>query len=228
MDPEALANLTNEYFEGICGEIWAQGGLVNTFIGDSVLAFFSAPLAQPDHANRAVAAGLAIARYTTRFSAEQKAQGVPFGKTRIGIHTGIAFVGNVGARQKLHYTALGDTLNTGSRLEGLNKAIGTTICVSGEIVRKATLYKCRPVGAFVVKGRHEPTWVFEPIDDERYPADYVARYEVAFGALEAGRVEAAEAFAALCRDDPDDPCAAFHLRRLSEGESGIVVVMDEK
>ncbi|HEV8678115.1 MAG TPA: adenylate/guanylate cyclase domain-containing protein [Stellaceae bacterium] len=228
MDPEALANLTNEYFEGICGAIWAQDGLVNTFIGDSVLAFFSAPLEQLDHADRAVAAGLAIARYTDRFSAEQKARGVPFGKTRIGVHTGIAFVGNVGARQKLHYTALGDTLNTGSRLEGLNKAIGTTICVSGDIVRKAVHHKCRRVGAFVVKGRREPTEVFEPIDEERYSADYVARYEAAFCALEAGEAGAAAQFAALHRDDPEDPCVAFHHRRLSAGESGIVVVMDEK
>lgn len=228
MDPEALANLTNEYFEGICGEIWAQDGLVNTFIGDSVLAFFSAPLEQPDHASRAVAAGLAIARFTERFSAEQNAKGIPFGKTRIGIHTGIAFVGNVGARQKLHYTALGDTLNTGSRLEGLNKAIGTTICVSGDIVAKATRHKCRRVGGFVVKGRREPTEVYEPIDEERYPPDYVARYEAAFRMLEEGRPEATKTFAALHRDDPDDPCVSFHYRRLLAGESGIVIVMDEK
>lgn len=228
MVPEALATLTNEYFEGVCAEIFAQGGLVNAFIGDSVLAFFNAPIEQPDHADRAIAAGLAIARFTTRFSAEQKAQGVPFGKTRIGVHTGIAFVGNIGASQRLQYTALGDTLNTGSRLEGLNKAIGTTICVSGDIVRRAQHHKCRRVGAFVVKGRTEPTEVFEPIDEERYPADYVARYEAAFNALEARKAAAAEDFAALYRDDPDDPCVAFHHRRLLHGESGIVVVMEEK
>lgn len=228
MDPEALASLTNEYFEGICREIFAEGGLVNAFIGDSVLAFFSAPLEQPDHADRAVAAGLAIARLTSRFSAEQKARGVPFGKTRIGLHTGIAFVGNVGAQERLQYTALGDTLNTGSRLEGLNKAIGTTICVSGDIVEKATHHRFRRVGAFVVKGRREPTEVFEPIDEERYSEDHVARYEAAFGALEAGKAEAADAFAALYREDPDDPCVAFHHRRILAGESGIVVVMDEK
>src|SRR5205823_4398291 len=140
MDPQALAILTNEYFEGVCAEIFAQRGLVNAFIGDSVLAFFNAPLDQPDHADRAIAAGLAIARFTTRFSVEQNAQGIPFGKTRIGVHTGIAFVGNIGARERLQYTALGDTLNTGSRLEGLNKAIGTTICVSGDIARKSQRY----------------------------------------------------------------------------------------
>ena len=228
-DPEALATLTNEYFEGVCAEIFAQNGLVNAFIGDSVLAFFNAPIEQPDHADRAIAASLAIARFTTRFSAEhQNARGVPFGKTRIGVHTGIAFVGNVGAHKRLQYTALGDTLNTGSRLEGLNKAIGTTICVSGDIVRKAQRYKCRRVGAFVVKGRTEPTEVFEPIDDERYPPDYVARYEAAFRALEARMAEAPESFAALHREDPDDPCVTFHHRRLSAGESGIVVVMEEK
>ena len=228
MNPAALAALTNEYFEDVCAAIFAQEGYVNTFIGDSVLAFFSAPEEQPDHADRAIAAGLAIARFSTRFSAEQHAKGIPFGKTRIGLHTGSAFVGNIGASKKLHYTALGDTLNTGSRLEGLNKAIGTTLCVSGDIKRKALRYRCRPVGDFVLKGREEPTEVFEPVDDQRYSADYIARYEAAYRLLKAHRPEAADSFAALRREDRDDPCVNYHYQRLCAGESGTLVKMDEK
>jgi adenylate cyclase len=228
MHPEALAALTNEYFEGVCAAIFAQDGYVNTFIGDSVLAFFNAPLPQPDHADRAIAAALAIARFSTLFSAEQHAKGIRFGKTRIGLHTGSAFVGNVGTSKKLHYTALGDTLNTGSRLEGLNKEIGTTVCVSGDIMRKALHHKCRPVGDFVLKGRTESTEVFEPIDDERYSADYIARYEAAFRLLKAGGNEAAASFANLHFDDCDDPCVTYHYRRLSKGASGTLVKMDEK
>jgi adenylate cyclase len=96
-------------------------------------------------------------------SAKQEARGIHFGHTRIGVHTGIAMVGNVGTRSRLKYSALGDMLNTGSRLEGLNKTIGTRICVSGEIVGKAQRHRFRPIGSFVVKGRHAATDVFEPL-----------------------------------------------------------------
>ncbi len=228
MDPEALAHLTNEYFEGVCAAIFAQGGLVNAFIGDSVLAFFGAPHEQPDHADRAIGATLDIDRFACIFSAEQTARGVQFGHTRIGVHTGIAFVGNVGTQQRLQYTALGDMLNTGSRLESLNKAIGTRICASGDIVRKATRHRCRPVGKFVVKGRNEPTEVFEPVDFERYTPEWVARYEDAFRTLAAQQPQAAGLFAALHREDPGDPCVAFHHQRLAAGESGALIVMQDK
>ena len=220
--------MTNEYFEGACAAIFAEGGLVNEFIGDAVLAFFGAPHEQPDHADRAVAAALGIDAFACRFSAEQQARGIDFGHTRIGVHTGIAMVGNVGTRSRLKYTALGDMLNTGSRLEGLNKTIGTRICVSGEIVRQARRHRFRPVGSFVVKGRHEATEVFEPVAAGPYDEDRIARYEAAFGALAAGRPEAGDALAALWGEDPEDPCVAFHCRRLAAGESGTLVVMAEK
>jgi len=119
-------------------------------------------------------------------------------------------------------------LNTGSRLEGLNKAIGTRICVSEEIVKQARRHQFRPIGGFVVKGRHEPTYVFEPVDPQRLTADHLARYESAFRALEAEQPEAGEQFAALQREYPEDPCVAFHCQRLAAGEAGTVTIMTEK
>jgi adenylate cyclase len=227
LEPEFLAAVTNQYFDGVCAAIFAEGGLVNEFIGDAVLAFFGAPHPQPDHADRAVAAALGIDAFACRFSAEQQARGVAFGQTRIGVHTGVAMVGNVGTRSRLKYTALGDMLNTGSRLEGLNKTIGTRICVSGAIVAKSTRHRFRRIGSFVVKGRREATEVFEPLDPHTDPGR-LARYETALQALTAGKPEAAELFAVLEREDPDDPCVAFHRRRLAEGETGTVIVMAEK
>ena len=137
-------------------------------------------------------------------------------------------VGNIGTRARLKYGAQGDLLNTGSRLEGLNKTIGTRICVSGEIVRKTQRHSFRPIGAFVVKGRQGATDVFEPIDPRFSDADEIGRYRVAFHALEAARPEAADLFEALHRENPDDPCAAFHYRRIAAGETGTVIVMTEK
>ena len=228
MEPEFLTELTNGYFEGVCAAIFEQGGLVNEFAGDGVLAFFGAPHEQPDHADCAVGAALGIVEFASRFSAEQKARNIDFGHTRIGVHTGIAMVGNIGTRSRLKYSAQGDTLNTGSRLEGLNKAIGTRICVSGAIVGKARRHRFRPIGSFVVKGRQGATDVFEPIDPRYYHAERIARYETAFRALQAGRPEAAEQFAELRRENPEDPCVAFHWQRLAAGEAGTLIVMAEK
>jgi adenylate cyclase len=228
VEPEFLATLCNDYFDGVCGAIFAAGGMVNEFVGDAVLAFFGAPLDQPDHADRAVSAALAVDAFACRFSAEQKARGVGFGHTRIGVHTGIAIVGNVGTHSRLKYSALGDMLNTGSRLEGLNKMIGTRICVSGEIVGKARRHRFRPIGSFVVKGRQAPTDVFEPLAAEDLEGDRIGRYESAFRMLMAGLPEAVEQFTALRRDYPEDPCAIFHCQRLAAGERGTLIVMTEK
>jgi adenylate cyclase len=227
-DPEELAKIVNEYFEGMCAAIFAEGGLVNEYIGDAVLAFFGAPHWQPDHADRAVSAALRVHAFASRFSAEQKARGIDFGHTRIGVHCGIAMLGNIGSRARLKYSALGDVLNIGSQLEGVNKMTGTRICVSGEIVRKAHRHHFRPIGSFVVKGRHEPTHVFEPVDPQCLATDRLARYEAAFRALEAQLPEAVRLIDDLYREDPRDPCVAFHHNRLGAGEAGTVIVMTEK
>jgi adenylate cyclase len=228
VDPERLASILNEYFEGVCKAIFANNGLVNAFLGDGVLAFFGAPQRQPDHADRAVAAAFDIDRFAQRFSAEQRAHGVDFLHTRIGIHTGAAFVGMVGSHEKLQYTALGDVLNTASRLEGLNKVIGTRICVSGEIAAKLTRFHCRPVGAFIVKGRHGATEVYEPINADRYSPRWIERYEAAYHALESNEAQAPSLLRRLHDDDADDPCVSFHIRRLAEGETGVLTEMHEK
>jgi len=228
MDPEVLADLTNDYFEGVCKAIFDQGGLATEFSGDGVQAFFGAPQEQADHADRAVAAALEVDAFACRFSAEQRDRGVNFGHTRIGVHTGTAMVGNIGTRARLKYSAQGDVLNTGSRLESLNKTTGTRICVSGEIVGKAQHHRFRPIGSFVVKGRQTVTDVFEPLAAEGLEEDRIARYEAAFRMLMAGLSEAPQQFAALSRDYPDDPCIAFHYRRLAAGEKGTLIVMTEK
>jgi class 3 adenylate cyclase len=228
IEPEFLAAICNDYFEGVCGAVFNEGGMVTEFVGDAVLAFFGAPNEQADHADRAVSAALAIDEFAQRFSAAQKARGINFGHTRIGVHTGTAMVGNIGTRARLKYGAQGDLLNTGSRLDGLNKTIGTRICVSGEAVRKTRRHSFRPIGAFVVKGRQGSTEVFEPIDPRFSDADEIDRYRVAFRVLEAAQPEAARLFEALHREKPDDPCVAFHYRRIGAGETGTLIIMAEK
>jgi adenylate cyclase len=228
LDPTDLAPLMNGYFTGVGEAIFTEDGYINEFMGDGVLSFFGAPQHQPDHADRAVAAALKIAAFGERYSTEQHARGIPFGHTRIGVHCGVAMVGNLGTESRLKYGALGDVLNIGSRLEGLNKWIGTRICVSEAIVKSSQRSRFRPIGNFVVMGRHEATPVYEPLDTERYTPDHIQRYQAAYEAMEAERPEAAQLFAELYRDAPDDPCVKLHHTRLSAGETGTRIVMTEK
>jgi adenylate cyclase len=141
MEPNALATVCNDYFEGLCAAIFDQGGMVTEFVGHGVVAFFGAPHQQRDHADRAVSAALAIDQFACRFSAGQKARSIDFGHTRIGIHTSSAMVGNIRTRARLKYGAQGDVLSTGGRLDTLNKTIGTRVCVSGDTVSKARQHR---------------------------------------------------------------------------------------
>ena len=228
MEPEFLDTILTEYFDGLGAAIFKHGGMLNEYIGDAVLAFFGVPHPQADHADRAVAAALTIDEFAQRFSAEQASHGISFGHTRIGVHTGTAMVGMIGAQARLKYGAQGDMLNAGARLDGLNKTVGTRILASGDVVRQAQRHRFRPIGGFVVKGRQGITEVFEPVDPRSQDTDWLDRYHTAFIALEAGQPEAAELVEALHRERPGDPCVAFHHRRLAAGETGALIIMTEK
>jgi class 3 adenylate cyclase/CHASE2 domain-containing sensor protein len=228
MEPEQLGQLLNAYFEGICGAVLAHGGMVNEFIGDAVLAFFGAPLEQPDHAARSLACARAIDAFAERFRCERQAEGLGFGITRIGLHTGEVAIGNFGAPDRFKYSALGDTVNTASRIEGLNKHVGSRAMASGTTVAAAADSGARPVGEVVLKGRDEPLPVFELPMATAVNAGPDA-YRAAFALLEQGRTaEARAAFEGLAAAFPADALVGFQLGRLRAGAAGTRIVMTEK
>jgi adenylate cyclase len=223
---EEVAALLRDYFDGVCAAILACGGLLSVFHGDGLQVLFGAPRQQGDHADCAVDAALRIDSFACRFSAEQRKRGLGFGLTRVGVHTGAALVGNVGTRARLNYGAVGDMVNTASRVEGLNKLVGTRVAVSGETAVRCTRHRFRPVGEFVLLGRRDALPVFTPlVPAEVAHTRHVLGYEAAYAALRAGRPEAGAMFLAL---GPDDPCAAFHRARLEAGEAGVRIVMKDK
>ena len=227
MDAATVAGLLGDYF-GVLSDVAVQnGGLVNDFIGDGLLVLFGAPMHQPDHADRAVATALAMDEAAQRFNAGLAARGIKWGHTRIGVHTGMALVGNIGTHGKLKYGALGDTLNTTSRVEGLNKYIGSRVAVTGETAAQCRRQAFRPVGDIIVKGRKNAIPILAPVSPAD-PPELLARYAEAYAALSQEDPEAAELFAALHRDFPADAPAAFHAGRAAAGENGVLVVMHEK
>jgi adenylate cyclase len=227
MDAATVAGLLGEYFGVLSDVVVQNGGLVNDFIGDGLLVLFGAPMDQPDHADRAVATALAMDEAAQRFNAGVTARGIKWGHTRIGVHTGMALVGNIGTHGKLKYGALGDTLNTASRVEGLNKYIGSRVAVTGETAAQCQRQEFRPVGDIIVKGRKNAMPVFAPVRPTDPPA-LLSRYAEAYAALSQEKPEAAELFAGLHRDFPADAPSAFHAGRLAAGENGVLVVMHEK
>lgn len=229
-DPAEAVAMLNAYLDQMIGIAFRFDGTLDRIVGDSVVIMFSAPVPQPDHRARALACALDMDAFATAYAQELGARGIPFGSTRIGIHSGEVVVGNFGGSTIFDYRALGDPINTASRLEGLNKHLGTHVCLS-----EATLGGCpdadvRPIGRIVLKGKTQALRVFEPLTVERLrkyaPRDeYLAACRLM--ADEAIR-EAAAAFGELALRFPDDPLVILHHRRLSDGAHGDLIIMTEK
>jgi adenylate cyclase len=222
--PERLVALLNEYLDGVVGIALRHEGTLDRVVGDAVAVLFSAPLAQDDHAQRALRCALEIDRFSRALQEEKLREGIALGHTRIGVHTGVVTVGNVGGRGMLDYRALGDPVNTTSRLEGVNRMLGTRICVSGDTASRCPGFSGRPVGRLLLKGRRLPIEAFEPLDPGELREPAVQAYLEAYRLLEAGDPGALGALTALF----DDPVANFHAARLRLGESGALVVLEQK
>lgn len=220
LDAALIVQMMNEYIGGLSGIVFQHGGTVHTVVGDAVYAMFGAPLEQADHAARAVDCALAIDAFAQAFAREKNADGIAVGVTRIGVNSGPAIVGNVGAEKFFHYTAYGDAINTAARLEGANKLLGTRICVSAETVNRIPGFVGRPIGTLMVKGKDNGIDSYEPLGGDENAARAVSSYRRAFARLTRGDPQAIQAFAAHVGRYGDDTLAAFHLKRLLAGKTG--------
>jgi adenylate cyclase len=152
-DPDVLMRQTSRYFSVLTEAFLAESGTVDKFIGDAVMVFWNAPNPQSDHVARACRAALAARAAGARLNAEFVAEGLKPFVTRFGIHVGEAAVGNVGSSERMHYTALGNTVNLAARLEGLNKQVGTTILASEDVyLRVRDQFEFSACDAVVAKG----------------------------------------------------------------------------
>ncbi|MFH1992466.1 MAG: adenylate/guanylate cyclase domain-containing protein [Pseudomonadota bacterium] len=167
--PEELTALLNDYLSAMTDIIYEEGGTVDKYEGDAIIAFWNAPLEVSGHAVRAVRAAL---RCQTRLAQMRPEFKDRIGKDmfmRIGINTGPAVVGNMGSHNRFNYTMLGDAVNLAARLEGVNKQFGTyTIISRSTRDMLAGVFSARELSRVAVVGRKEPVTVFEPMFLEEY------------------------------------------------------------
>jgi adenylate cyclase len=167
-------------------------------------------------------------QFAESFRKKKNAENIPLGVTRIGVHTGLAMVGNFGGEQYFDYTAHGDAINTAARLEAANKYLGTRICVSEQVVEQIPAFTGRPVGTVLLPGKTTPLKLFEPLSAERLESSAIKAYQAAFTKLQAGDPSASQAFAAVVGEYAGDPLATYHLRRTLAGETGVNIILSEK
>jgi adenylate cyclase len=162
LSPEQLVARLGDYFQEVTGILIEASGTVDKFIGDAVMGFWGAPNPLPDHARRACGAALAAQAAIAALNRRWEAEGDRPFHTRMGIHTGEAIVGNVGFEGRMNYTAMGDTVNLASRLEGLNKYYGTRILISETTLTAAgDALLTRHVDRVTVKGRERAIAICE-------------------------------------------------------------------
>ncbi len=160
--PEAVVAQLNEHFGAMVDVLFRHEGTLDKFVGDMIMGLFGAPLADPRHADHAVAAALEMSATLERLNAEWKAQGRPVLDIGIGINSGEMIAGNIGSSAIMSYTVIGDAVNLGSRLESLNKEYGTRILISQATKDRLTIdVPMRLVGEATVKGRKQPVVVYE-------------------------------------------------------------------
>jgi adenylate cyclase len=226
LPPERLSELLNRYLTPHCDAVFAHDGTVDKFIGDAVVAFYGDPIPQADHALRGCRTALEVQAALPALEPVWRGMGLSKFEVRIGLNSGVATLGNMGSAQRFNYTALGDTVNLASRLEGANKAFGTRILL-GEATRAAAgdAVLAKSLGRLVVVGKEEPVGVHELVAlRERATPDEVHHVEAfarAVAAAKSGDLAAARtALSESERLRPGDGACAWFATLLAKLASG--------
>jgi adenylate cyclase len=222
MSPEALVSFLNEYLSPMTQIVMDERGTLDKYIGDAIMAIFGAPLDVADHPNHACHAALSMLERLKELNLKWKERGWNHISIGIGINTGEAIVGNMGANVRFEYTAIGDTVNLASRLEGLNKLYGTHIIVSKSTLDgiNSSQFLLRELDLVQVKGKEKHISIFELVGF--YPGD---QQQAALISLFAEALylyrdrqfsQAMEKFAGVLKMFPEDKPSSVYVERCSE------------
>ena len=220
MDPKQLTQLMNALLTPMTRVIHKNRGTIDKYMGDAIMSFWGAPLADSEHARHALYAAMEMMEELKIMQADFKQRGWPEVNIGIGINTGDMNVGNMGSEFRMAYTVLGDAVNLGSRLEGLTKNYGVNIIVSESTRIEIPEFAFRELDLVRVKGKNEPVAIFEPIghkndlDDEMISE--LTAYKQALRNFRAQSLDKAEVdFFNLNRDYPNRFLYQVYLDRIT-------------
>jgi len=225
IEPEMVAFLLNKYLDVLSETVLEYGGTIDKFVGDAIVAFWGAPISRPDDPDRAVKCAIAMYEAGEQFRREAPEGCPPIGVTRVGVHRGEAIVGNFGGEGRIQYTALGDSMNTASRLEGANKYLKTKTLVSETVVEKSTLGLFRPMGRIAVSGRATPMEVFEPVPD--FSPEALQQFTDMLRKFDDGDVNILADLERMAATNPDDKALANLVERLHQVGPGGYSALDK-
>ena len=164
-DPEGLVELINGFLDKMTKIVLANGGTIDKFMGDCIMAFWNAPLPCENHAEMAVKTAIEIELLGDELEKEMEERGLPRVKFGTGVNTGTCIVGNMGAETRLDYSVVGDAVNLGARLEAETRKQDTPILISEYTYQQTTNIACSKLGEVTVKGKEEPVKIYAPIID---------------------------------------------------------------
>ena len=242
LGPQGTVQLLNEYFTVMVDCLQAEGGMLDKFIGDAMMAGFGLPIAHGDDPDRGVRCAIDMIVKLNELNVKRVARGSKAIKIGIGLNTDFVVSGNIGSPKRMDYTMIGDGVNLAARLESGSKQYFAKILISENTVKKLKgTYQLRELDLVVVKGKTEPVSVYEVLDhytEEEFPSlmEVVNHFNSGFKHYKAGRFEAAiSAFEEALKRNPDDKICGTFIDRCNhmitnppEGEWDGVWVMTSK
>ena len=220
-NPEEILSLLNEYFTSISSKIENNGGVVDKYIGDAVMALFGAPIQRENDAASSIKAAFEMCHALKELNVSFKQRGIaPIG-IGIGINSGIVVAGNMGSLNRLNYTVIGDGVNLASRLEGLTKSYGVDIIVSESTAHAAPEFLYRELDIVKVKGKNNSCKIFEPLGPVEHISkditDSLDKYNTALQLYRNRQwLEATKIFNTLLDAHPSSTLYQFYLQRCEE------------
>lgn len=215
-----LKSMLNEFFTPITGIIFEHNGTIDKYVGDMVMAFWGAPLDDPNHRMHAVQAALKMLAKVEELKPLFKEKGLPEVNIGVGINSGMMSVGDMGSTYRRAYTVLGDAVNLGSRLEGITKAYGVALLIGEQTYAGISGILCRQVDKVQVKGKEEPICIYQPLcmldEASTELKALVEDYHRAYGHYLKQEWDAAERlFREVRQRDPDTQLYALYLERIA-------------
>jgi adenylate cyclase len=226
LDPRALSDLLNSYLTPMTDLVFETKGTLDKYMGDAIMAFWGAPIHFADHAEHAARCALKMLVKLRELQESYRAKSLPEIDIGIGLNTGDMSVGNMGSNTVRSYTVMGDSVNLGSRLEGINKQYGTRIIIS-EFTRAklGQAFITREVDWVRVKGKALPVRIFELMGERNSGAtqpdplliQLLPHFEAGFAHYHARRfAEAIEEFNRALQIKPDDECSKLYVERCQD------------